>query len=60
MSQMVRLAELAPSIQEELLFLPKIITGPDRISERALREIAKIIDWKLQLKPFRSLMDRRS
>jgi len=60
MSQIMRLAELAPAIQEELLFLPKTITGPDRISERALREIAKIIDWKRQIESFRSLMDQKA
>jgi hypothetical protein len=40
MSQIMRLADLAPSIQEELLFLPKTITGRDAITEKALRQVA--------------------
>jgi hypothetical protein len=57
MSQIMRLADLAPVIQEELLFLPKTTTGPDRIYERRLRELTDIVDWERQQKVFRSLMD---
>ncbi len=52
MSQIRRLTELAPAIQEELLFLPKIIAGRDRIHEFALRKIAGIVDWDVQMKEF--------
>jgi hypothetical protein len=43
----MRLTDLAPSIQQELLFLPKTIAGPDRITEKALRQVACSLDWGL-------------
>jgi hypothetical protein len=56
LSQIRRLSELAPSIQEELLFLPKIIAGRDPVHESAMRKIAGIVDWQEQVKAFRALM----
>ena len=58
MSQIMELTELAPAIQEELLFLPKTMQGSDYIHERALRPIAKQIDWEQQRRLFRSVMDQ--
>ena len=55
-SQIRRLTELAPAIQEELLFLPKIIAGRDQIHEFAMRKIAGIMDWEIQMKEFRALL----
>jgi site-specific DNA recombinase len=52
MSQIMKLTDLAPAIQEELLFLPKTIAGPDRITEKALRQIARSMDWEWQKKLF--------
>jgi site-specific DNA recombinase len=57
LSQILRLRELAPAIQEEILFLPKTLTGRDPVTERALRQLTGIIDWDEQVKQFRSLMD---
>jgi len=34
MSQIMRLSDLVPQTQEELLFLLKTVTGPDRFSEK--------------------------
>jgi hypothetical protein len=48
------LANLAPAIQEALLFLPKTLTGPDRITENRLRRIARLVDWEAQQRLFRS------
>jgi hypothetical protein len=56
-SQILRLADLAPAIQEQILFLPKTPVGSDPVTEKALREVARVIDWELQLKQFRALMD---
>ena len=56
MSQILGLLELAPAIQEQLLFLPKIIRGRDPISEHALRKITRILDWEDQVEAFRHLM----
>jgi hypothetical protein len=40
MSQILNLTNLAPEIQETLLFLPKTFQGPDSITERHMRKIA--------------------
>ena len=55
MSQIMHLSDLAPEIQEELLFLPKTVAGPDRFTEKSLRQVARSIDWELQKKQFRAL-----
>jgi hypothetical protein len=57
MSQIMGLTELAPAIQEELLFLPRTVLGRDRIYENELREIAREVDWEQQQRLFRSVMD---
>ncbi len=49
-SQIMNLLHLAPDIQEEILFLPKIIKGKDPITERHLRPIAAEIYWHAQRK----------
>ena len=36
LSQILNVLNLSPAIQETLLYLPKIVTGPDRITEKAL------------------------
>ena len=59
MSQIMRLTDLAPEIQEELLFLPKVLPGSDRFYEAALREIAQVLDWDEQKQMFRALLDGR-
>jgi DNA invertase Pin-like site-specific DNA recombinase len=56
MSQILRLTELAPAIQEELLWLPRTAAGKDRVSESALRRVASTIDWELQRMQFQALM----
>jgi hypothetical protein len=56
LSQILRLTELAPEIQEHLLFLPKVISGADTITEKALRQIARSIDWDWQKKQFQKFI----
>jgi site-specific DNA recombinase len=51
--QILGLTNLAPAIQEALLFLPKIMRGPDRITEKRLRAIASLVDWETQVERFR-------
>jgi hypothetical protein len=58
MSQIMCLSGLAPEIQEELLFLPKTVSGPDRFTEKSLRQIARSIDWDWQRKRFRILSEQ--
>ena len=52
--QILMLTNLAPAIQETLLFLPKTLNGHDRITESRLRGIASLIDWNAQIRLFRS------
>jgi hypothetical protein len=37
------------------LFLPKIVAGPDGITERQLREVTCSIDWEQQRQRFEEL-----
>ena len=39
---------LAPDVQEENLFLPRVERGPDPVTERELRPIAAVADWGKQ------------
>jgi DNA invertase Pin-like site-specific DNA recombinase len=55
LSQIVSLINLAPAIQEALLFLPKTVTGHDRITEKQMRKIAQVIDWERQQVLFHEL-----
>jgi hypothetical protein len=59
LSQIVMLANLASSIQEALLLLPRTVTGRDCVTERQMRHIAGIIDWEAQKWLFRSSWGRR-
>jgi len=47
-TQVTGLLTLAPDIIEEILFLPRVEHGDDPISERHLRPIAAVLDWKEQ------------
>ena len=49
-TQIMNLLQLAPRIQEELLFLPRIERGKELIQERQLRPIAAVPDWRKQRK----------
>ncbi len=48
MTQIMWLDNLAPDIQEEILFLPKTTLGRDSIKEADIRPIAKTLDWTKQ------------
>lgn len=48
MTQIMNLQNLAPKIQEEILFLPRVEQGRDSITERDLRQIVAVSDWKIQ------------
>jgi len=48
LTQIMNLLCLAPDIQEELLFLPATERGRDAVTEKQLRPIAGIPDWKKQ------------
>lgn len=47
MTQIMNLLLLAPDLQEELLFLPKV-TGKDEVTEKMLRSVVEEVDWARQ------------
>lgn len=48
LTQIMNLLCLAPDIQEEILFLPATERGRDAITEKQLRPIAALADWRKQ------------
>ena len=48
LTQIMNLLSLAPDIQEAILFLPATERGRESITERDLRPIAAIADWRMQ------------
>jgi len=57
-SQIMNLLYLAPKIQEAVLFLPKISAGRDPITERDLRPLCNVLDWRRQSKLWGELKKR--
>jgi integrase len=47
-SQIMNLLNLAPDIQEDLLFLPRTERGRDPIREIHIRPILRVLDWRKQ------------
>ena len=56
-TQIMSLLLLAPEIQEALLFLPLSHGGRDPISEKQIRPIAAITDWRKQRVMWTELQD---
>ena len=54
MTQIMKLLDLAPDLQEQILFLPHL----PRLNERNLRPTASRIDWDEQRRLFRELTSR--
>jgi hypothetical protein len=54
MTQIMKLVDLAPDIQEQILFLPPI----HGLNERNLRRIVSRIDWNEQRRMFQKFTDR--
>lgn len=57
MTQIMNLVNLAPDIQEEILFLPLVEQGRAPITERDVRPIAAMLDWDKQRSMWRQLVD---
>lgn len=53
LTQIMNLLQLAPDIQEEILFLPVTVRGRDAVTERDLRPVAALADWKKQRRTWR-------
>ena len=48
MTHIMWLVNLAPDIQEAILFLPRIDSGPDTVKEIEVRRIAQVMEWGVQ------------
>jgi hypothetical protein len=55
LTQIMNLLNLAPDIQEQILFLPRSMKGRDAITERDLRSLAAVVDWRLQRRQWSGL-----
>ncbi|MBN2583225.1 MAG: hypothetical protein JXL80_09155 [Planctomycetes bacterium] len=54
MTQIMNLLHLAPDIQEEILHLPPVVEGRDPVTERDLRPVVRLMDWRKQRKAYRT------
>ena len=59
-TQIMNLLNLAPDIQEVLLFLPRTVKGRDPIREKDVRPIAAVPHWHRQRKMWEKLVKDRS
>jgi len=55
MTQIMNLLNLAPDIQEEILFLAERTQGRETIAERNLRPLTRIVTWDRQRKLWRDI-----
>jgi hypothetical protein len=53
LSQIMNLLQLAPDIQEAILFLPRTLGGAAPIHERDLRPMTAMLDWRRQRRMWR-------
>lgn len=58
--QLIALNHLAPDIQEQLLFLPRLTEGKPAITEKSLRQITMLNDCEEQRCVFGSLFGKPS
>ena len=56
MTQIMNLMHLAPDIQEQMLFLPLVTSGRDRLHEKKLRRIVAENNWKIQRQYFSQII----
>lgn len=54
-TQIMNLLHLAPDIQEAILDLPRVERGHDPVTERDLRPIAAIVNWRKQRRMWKTL-----
>jgi hypothetical protein len=54
-SQIMNLLNLCPRVQEDLLILPPVERGRDPVSERDMRPIAAVPDWRKQRRMWRDV-----
>jgi hypothetical protein len=54
-TQIMNLLQLAPDIQEEILFMPRTVTGRSVVGEHHVRPIAAVLDWRKQRRMWKGL-----
>jgi hypothetical protein len=59
-TQIMNLLNLAPDIQEEILFLPRTEKGRDPIREHLVRPIVAVPDWRKQRKMWQETRTSRT
>ena len=59
MTQIMSLLNLAPDIQEELLYLTEVIQGKATVHERLLRPLTREIDWRMQRRMWARIKGRQ-
>lgn len=60
LSQILLLANPAPDIQEQLLFLPKTRHASDRLFLKDVQHLLPVVDWREQTKLFQAAWARPS
>jgi hypothetical protein len=57
-SQVMSLLNLAPDVQEEVLFLPPTLRGRDAVRLHELLPVARELDWRRQRKLWQAVRPR--
>ena len=54
-TQIMSLLHLAPDIQEDILFLPRVTRGHDPVTERSLRPVLQTLSFAKQRRIWRGM-----
>jgi DNA invertase Pin-like site-specific DNA recombinase len=55
MTQIMNLRQLAPALQERILWLPASASAAGAVTERVVRRLTQCLDWREQIKKFEEL-----
>jgi hypothetical protein len=56
LTQIMDLLQLAPDVQERLLFIPESRRGRQQVTERAIRSVTDVANWELQRDAIREFL----
>jgi hypothetical protein len=59
LTQIMNMLNLAPDVEEDVLYLDSAVTGRDLISERDVRSMAAKSDWRAQRRSWAALRASR-
>jgi hypothetical protein len=59
-TQLMNLLNLAPTIQEEILFLPDLEGGREPVTEGVVRKLPALLGWEAQAKAWQKLRNGRA